>query len=214
MITRALQRVRAASLPWVLLAIIIGCTSVTVGCTTSSGTSDPVAATPVSAEELLEQRTTLGIPECPASDPDVDALADGLPDITLSCIGGDSSVRLAGLRGRPMVINLWAQWCDPCLREAPYLAEFAANAPEDVLMLGIDFNDPLPAEALDFAGESGWTWPQLVDPDKQLQGPLNLVGTPTTLFVTAEGEIAYHHVGEFISTDEIIGLAREHLGVE
>ena len=42
------------------------------------------------------------------------------------CLGGGREVRLAGLRGKPMMINVWAQWCGPCREEAPYLAEVAA----------------------------------------------------------------------------------------
>ena len=70
-----------------------------------------------------------GIADCPRSDSDVAAVPSGLPDVVLPCLGGGREVRLAGLRGKPMMINVWAQWCGPCREEAPYLAEVRQTIP-------------------------------------------------------------------------------------
>ncbi|WP_051208838.1 TlpA family protein disulfide reductase [Propionicicella superfundia] len=172
-----------------------------------------VTRTPTPTTDLLALRTRLGIPACPSSDPSVEARADGLPDVTLDCIGGDSQVRLAGLRGRPMLVNVWAQWCEPCRQEAPYLAEFAETAPADLLVLGVDYDDPQPAEALSFAADATWTWAHVVDADRELAGPLQIAGPPQTFFVTADGVVAHRHVGAFTSTAELAALVNRYLGV-
>ena len=79
--------------------------------------------TPESTADLAAMKKAAGIADCPRSDPGVAAVPSGLPDVVLPCLGGGREVRLAGLRGKPMMINVWAQWCEPCREEAPYLAE-------------------------------------------------------------------------------------------
>jgi thiol-disulfide isomerase/thioredoxin len=208
--------------------LALGCLVLTglAGCAPDGVPGGAVTHAPTPAPDVLHARQQAGIPPCPESDPDVPARADGLPDVTLECIGGDSAVRLAGLRGRPMIVNVWAQWCEPCRTEAPYLAEFgrdmghpppggtqtSGSAP-DVLILGIDYNDPLPVEAIEFARDAGWGWPHLADPDKTLAGPLQIAGPPQTFFVSADGVVVHRHVGAFTSTRQLADLAEQYLGV-
>ena len=174
----------------------------------------PAPSVPVVApSELAAQKKAAGIEDCPRSDPGVAAVASGLPDLVLGCLGGGREVRLAGLRGRPMMINIWAQWCGPCREEAPFISE-VANANDSALMIiGIDYEDPRPELAIEFAQLSAWTFPQLVDREKALAGPLQITGPPQTFFVRADGTIAYRHLGPFASADQIRAQARQHLGV-
>ncbi len=141
------------------------------------------------------------------------ALPSGLPDVVLPCLGGGREVRLAGLRGKPMMINVWAQWCGPCREEAPYLAEVAAANQSDLIIVGIDHADPRPDLAIEFAQLSSWTYPQLADPEVVLRAELQITGPPQTFFVRPDGTIAYRHTGPFSSAAEIRDLADQHLGV-
>lgn len=166
-----------------------------------------------STAHVLEQRRAVGIADCPVADPAVPARSDGLPEVTLDCLGADSRVRLAGLRGKPLVINVWAQWCGPCRQEAPYLTEAAALAGDRVQFLGIDFVDPRPDLAVEFADQAGWRYPQLVDPDKAIAPDLHIVGPPQTILVTAEGRVAHRHPGPVTSTGHLNELIRTHLEV-
>ena len=172
------------------------------------------AASPSAAPDLAAMKKAARIADCPRSDASAGAVPEGLPEITLACLGGGRSFQLAGLRGRPMLINVWAQWCGPCREEAPFLAEVATRNRTDLLVLGIDYADPRPDRAIEFAQLSGWTYPQLVDADKRLQGPLRIPGPPQTLLVAGDGRIVYRHSGPFRSTEEIRTLARRHLGVQ
>jgi thiol-disulfide isomerase/thioredoxin len=162
---------------------------------------------------LAAAKQAAGIADCPRSDPAVPAVADGLPDAVLPCLGGGRPVRLAGLRGRPMVINIWAQWCGPCRQEAPFLAEVAATDAADVLVLGIDHADDRPDLALAFARSASWTYPQIQDRDLTLRRELAVAALPQTLFVRADGTIAYRNLRPFTSADQIRELSRRHLGV-
>lgn len=171
----------------------------------------PPAAT--SGPELISARRAAGIADCPASDARVPALAQGLPEVIVTCLGGGAEVRLAGLRGRPMIVNVWAQWCPPCRAESPRLRALADRLGDRVMFLGIDYNDPDPDLAIEFAHVAGWRWAQLTDPDKSLAGPLQLAGIPVTLLVAADGRIARRIVGGVPSVEEMVEMVRTDLGV-
>lgn len=166
------------------------------------------------AQTLAAQKKAAGIEDCPASDAAVPVIPSGLPDVILGCLGGGRKVRLAGLRGQPMMINVWAQWCGPCREEAPYISEVAAANKSELMILGIDYNDPRPELAIEFAQLSGWTYPQLVDQDTALRVPLQIIGPPQTFFVRADGTIAYRHTGAFTSAEQIRSQARQYLGID
>ena len=170
---------------------------------------EPLPADPA----LVAQREGAGIADCPATPLDAEAVPGGLPDLVLTCLGSGRQVNLAALRGTPMVINVWAQWCGPCRQEAPHLAEFASRMGDEVLVLGVDFDDPDPALALEFAGQAGWTYPHVADPTKQTQGALRISGIPTTLFVGRDAVIAQRVVGPVESSQELVDLTRTYLGV-
>ncbi len=164
--------------------------------------------------DLAAQKKAAGIADCPASDNAVPVVSSGLPSVILGCLGGGREVRLAGLRGQPMMINVWAQWCGPCREEAPYISEVAAANESELMILGIDYNDPRPELAIEFAQLSNWAYPQLVDQDTALRVPLQIIGPPQTFFVRPDGTIAYRHTGPFTSADQIRSQAREYLGVD
>ena len=176
----------------------------------------PPTPPPISSTaELAAQKKAAGIEDCPPSDAAVAPVDGGLPDVTLPCLGGGRHVRLAGLRGRPMMINIWAQWCEPCRAESRFLSETARVAdPDELMIMGVDYSDPRPDYAIEFAELVKWQYPQLADPDLSLRAPLQIAGPPQTLFVRADGEIAYRHSGPFRSTAEITTLLQRHLGVD
>jgi thiol-disulfide isomerase/thioredoxin len=188
-----------------LAVLLAGCTGPllpgvgtgTVAPTTPATTPPAPAASPT---DLVAARKAAGIADCPPSSKAA-AVAGGLPDVTLDCLGGDTSVRLAGLRG-PMLINLWAQWCEPCRSESAHLSAFARTQKE-VAVLGIDYSDPEPALAIEFAQLTSMTYPHLVDEEHSLKGPLGVVGIPYTLLIDADGRIVARHPGQFISLENV-----------
>jgi cytochrome c biogenesis protein CcmG, thiol:disulfide interchange protein DsbE len=197
---------------FVVLAVLV-----LAACGATPTTPEPSPGVPrlpvIVPSELAAQKRAAGIEDCPRSDPDAPVVTPGLPDLVLGCLGGGRDVRLAGLRGQPMMINIWAQWCAPCQDEAPYISE-VANANDSALMIiGIDYDDPRPDRAIEFARVLGWRFPQLVDQDKVLAGPFQLTGPPVTLFVRADGTVAYRHSGPFRSAEQIRTEVKQHLGV-
>lgn len=212
--SRARGRWAAATL-LIGMLLLAGCTE-TPTVTRSSTPVETLPATapaPSSTADLGVLKKAAGIADCPVSDTAVAPVAAGLPDAVLPCLGGGRAVRLAGLRGRPMVINVWAQWCRPCRQEAPFLAEVAAENTTDLLILGVDHDDPRPELAIEFARYAQWTYPQLADPELVLRTALQVTALPQTFFVRADGTIAHRQFVPITSADQIRRLAREHLGV-
>ena len=168
----------------------------------------PASTTPAELEAL---RIGYGLPDCPATDPHAGQIEGGLPKTALQCLGSGTVVNLAGLPRTPTIINLWAQWCAPCRAESPFLRE-APTRLKGVSFIGINYDDPQPDWALEFADVVGWSYPHVMDQDKSLRGPLKVPGLPTTYFVDAEGRIAGVHAGQLESEEQLVELAHRYLG--
>jgi thiol-disulfide isomerase/thioredoxin len=192
------------------LAVLLGaCGGQTAGervPTSPSGGSgvDPTATAPAEVVAAAD------LEPCPASDPAVPARADGLPDLVLDCLGEGPPVRLAGLRGRPLVVNLWASWCAPCREELPAFARLAGTGAVEVL--GIDVEDD-PTAALTLLEEVGVRYPSVRDATSLTQAPLRWTGLPMTVFVDPEGAVVHTVRGPVPDEAELAALVREHLGV-
>ncbi len=139
--------------------------------------------------------------------------ADGLPAITLPCLGGGKDVDLSRLRG-PMVVNLWAQWCTPCRTELPIYQRLHEQGKGKVSVLGIDYQDTQPLAALELVRDSGVTYPLLADPDSSLESAYPLRGLPFVIFVDASGAVVDTQYVAIKSYKQLRDLVREKLGVD
>ena len=121
----------------------------------------------------------------------------GTPAKALRLPGLDGpEVDLAALRGRPVVVNFWATWCEPCVREFPLLRQAAADhRGQRLVVVGVLTGDR-PAAARAFVGRHHATWPVGLDPDATTAGRWGAVGLPHTFFVRADGTLASHQLGE------------------
>jgi cytochrome c biogenesis protein CcmG/thiol:disulfide interchange protein DsbE len=210
-----MMRASLAAAAAVLAMVVAGCSGSPVLARSTTPVESPSVVEPAqqSTATLAAMKKAAGIADCPTSDSKVTPVPSGLPDVVLPCLGGGRQVRLAGLRGKPMMINVWAQWCGPCREEAPYLAAVAKENKSDLMIVGIDHDDPRPELAIEFAQLSTWKYPQMADPDVVLRSELQISGPPQTFFVRPDGTIAYRHAGPFNSAEELRDLAHKHLGV-
>jgi thiol-disulfide isomerase/thioredoxin len=115
---------------------------------------------------------------------DVDALPATVAALPNADVGAFRAL-LDDLRGTPVVVNLWASWCEPCKREMPMLSE-AAEAHRDVQFLGVDTLDAREG-AEEFIARFGVPFPSLFDPDGVIRTDLDSFGLPVTVFFDADG---------------------------
>ena len=212
---------RATARGVITLACGVAAVALLSGCGTQDG-SNPAGSTIPTTSETPQQGNTEGaspeqiqsarLDDCPASDPNVPTRADGLPDLTLACLGRGDAVRLAGVRGTPMVVNVWASWCGPCRDELPMMGAFYRAHGDQVRFLGIDLADDRQA-ALAMAAATKMTFPSVQDPKSEVRAGLRVVGVPTTLFVRPDGSIA-GRTGVVTSEAELVTLIDKYLQVK
>jgi cytochrome c biogenesis protein CcmG/thiol:disulfide interchange protein DsbE len=101
---------------------------------------------------------------------------------------------LAGLRGRPVIINFWASWCIPCKKEAPLLESvWHRYRDRGLVVLGVDIND-LRGDARRFARENNMTYPLVYDGPGATTTRYGLTGVPETFFVARDGRLVCDYV--------------------
>jgi len=107
---------------------------------------------------------------------------------------------LVSLRGKPVVVNIWASWCGPCIEEAPGLARVARASQGEVQFLGVDIIDHLsPARA--FIRRYGWPYPSVFDPMGAIRDHLGFIGQPVTVVYDASGRQVLTHSGAIPEED-------------
>ncbi len=111
-----------------------------------------------------------------------------LREATLRGLNGPSR-RLAEYRGRPLLINVWASWCGPCIQEMASLERLAWR--EDRLafsVIGVSTDD-YPEKALAFLNRSNATIRHFIDHDLQMENMLGASTIPLTVLVDATGRV-------------------------
>jgi cytochrome c biogenesis protein CcmG/thiol:disulfide interchange protein DsbE len=183
----------------------------TAACTGTSSDPDP-GRTIQPGPQRSELIAAADLDPCPASSA---ATGGDLPDTTLPCLGEGPAVHLSGLRGKPLVMNIWGSWCGPCQKETPYFAQVYDELKHRVQFLGIDDEDD-PDSALDFAAHvsPAMRYPSVVDEDKKvLLGIGPPVAVPSTLFIAADGTLVHRESSAYTSAAQLRDDIDEFLDV-
>ena len=118
---------------------------------------------------------------------------------------------LGSFRGRPLVLNFFATWCAPCIKEMPELQRVHRDLQGRVNFLGVDINDE-EAAAIRLVAETGVTYRIASDRKGEMFRRMGAYGMPTTFFITSEGEVAERFSGP-LTENAIRERIEKHFGV-
>lgn len=119
-----------------------------------------------------------------------------LPDFSLGNLAGEQQ-SIQSWPGKPLLINFWATWCGPCLREIPMLKELQSARPDlQVVGIAIDKRDPV----VEFAGNMQFNYPILIGQNEAWAAAaalgVNIYALPFTIFTAGDGSMLGVHTGE------------------
>ncbi|MEM8724387.1 MAG: TlpA disulfide reductase family protein [Pseudomonadota bacterium] len=169
-------------------------------------------------EETSQRDSASAAPDAPAPPPLPGRIVRAqagteMPDLSFEDADGNT-LALADLKGTPVLLNLWATWCAPCVVEMPLLDELATELGDEVKVLtisqdirGAEVVTPFFAER-DFQNLEPW-----LDPDADLAVQFTQGGLmPTTILFDAEGKEVFRVAGDYEwNSEDAIAEIREAL---
>ncbi len=112
------------------------------------------------------------------------------PDFDLKTLTGET-VKLSDLRGKPILVNLWATWCPPCRAEMKSIDKVYGEYKEQglvVLAVNMTYQDDA-SKVLPFVTEQSLTYPILLDPAGVVGQAYQLRSLPSSFFINRDGTI-------------------------
>lgn len=106
-------------------------------------------------------------------------------------------VKLSDYQGKVVLLDFWASWCAPCLKEMPFLVEFyEQNKDAEFMVIAINIDDKA-ANMNKFLQKlkAGVPFPVIHDAKKEIPPLYNPESMPTTVFIDKKGIIRYRHTG-------------------
>jgi len=137
--------------------------------------------------------------------PDPAAPAFSLPALGQSGPTGPT-VSLAAYAGRPLIVNFFASWCEPCQTETPLLARFYRAEHGKVALVGLDESDTA-GSATSFTRKEGVSYPVGFDPGTIAASAYGVVALPQTFFLNAKHRIVDRVFGAVTMADIDHGIA-------
>lgn len=132
------------------------------------------------------------------------------PEFTLSRLDRDGELALESLRGKVVLVNFWATWCDPCKNEIPRLqAAWNRYEKRGVVFVGVDVND-FRGHARDLIRRYGVTYPNVFDGAGRALAKYGGLPLPKTFLIDRRGRVVDYHVGEMTEADikRVLGAVR------
>lgn len=127
-----------------------------------------------------------------------------------------NQIDLGDLRGKPVIVNVWASWCPPCRVEQPDLNEAATELGDQVTFVGLNIRDGSQDNALAYVRNYDVPYPSIYSADGagllSFPGTLNPRSIPSTVVLDAQGRIAASVNGRIPTTQTLISIVERVLG--
>ena len=137
----------------------------------------------------------------PSQIPEIGEIAG---DFQLEDLDGNS-VALNDFYGKPILLNFWATWCNPCREEIPLLQTIYGDSrwqDEDLVILAVDIGEKK-TTVKDFVEQYGISFTVLLDAEREVSMQYFVRGVPTTYFIDRKGVIQSVTIGAFANIEEI-----------
>ena len=126
--------------------------------------------------------------------PDGDVDRSSALDAKVTTFDDEPTTVGAYLARKPLVVNLWASSCVPCIKEMPAIEKVHQRNASEVAFLGVDVQDQT-ADGLAMIDRTGVTYPSVQDRSGSFARSAKAAGLPTTLLIDADGEVVASHLG-------------------
>jgi cytochrome c-type biogenesis protein len=125
-------------------------------------------------------------------------VGDAAPEFAARMLDG-SHVSLAELRGKVVLLNVWATWCVPCRKEMPALQQLYQDlGDEGLVVLAVSVDAAGARDAVDtFVNERGIGFDIALDPSGGVQETFRTMGVPESFLIDRDGKIVRRWIGEF-----------------
>ena len=132
------------------------------------------------------------------------------PDFTAELIDG-STVTLSDFKGKPVIINFWATWCGPCVKEMPAFERLKENYGDEIGILAVNCGED--ADTIkDFADANGYTFPIALDEEYQVSMLYPTNSIPYTVVIDGNGKVTHVSSGA-VDADTMYERYKEALGL-
>src|SRR5664279_3989916 len=112
-----------------------------------------------------------------------------VPDFDLATLDGQR-MKLSDFRGKTVLLNFWATWCQPCKIEMPWFVELQNQYGKDgLVVLGVAMDDSEASKIAQFAHEMGVNYPVLLGTDQVSEEYGNVEFLPTSFYIDRDGRI-------------------------
>ena len=132
------------------------------------------------------------------------------PDFSLASLDG-KTLTLSDYRGKAVLLNFWATWCEPCKIEMPWFVELQKQyGPQGLQVLGVAMDDTDPKDIADFAKKMGVNYPIVVGKEAVGDQYGGIPYLPSTFYIARDGKVLDRVYG-LVSRSEIEGDIKKAL---
>jgi peroxiredoxin len=162
----------------------------------------PVAAVPPAAAAPIASAPAAAVAQVGAA----------APEVTATSLAGEATA-LTALRGRPVLLNVWATWCEPCRQELPELARLHARfAPRGVQVVAVSVDRQRSRDEIaSFVTRRALPFTVWHDPADRTSAALGVAALPATLLVDRDGVIRWRSAGAVRADDRALVEALERV---